>query len=69
MLMVPERAVPVFACTPYETAPFPVPDVPLVTVTHATLLVAIHAQLWPAVTVTDPELPPAGTAMLLELRL
>ena len=69
MLMVPERAVPVFACTPYETAPFPVPDVPPVTMIQAALLDAVHVQLPPAVIVTDPELPPAGTATVIELRL
>ena len=45
------------------------PVAPPVTAIQATLLVAVHEQLPPAVTLTDPEFPPADTETLLELRL
>ena len=58
MVSVVERAaVPVFAATVNETLPEPLPDAPLVIVTHDAGLVAV--QLQPAVVVTVPEpLPP-----------
>ena len=66
---MPERAAPVLASTPYETAPFPVPDVPAVTVIQAALLAAVQAQPVPVVIVTEPEFAPAETATLDEPRL
>ena len=53
MVSVPVRAVPVFAATEYVTVPFPVPGLPLVTVIHATLLMAAHAQGLPVITLTE----------------
>ena len=47
-------AVAGLAATLYETVPLPLPLAPAVTVIHAALLVAVHAQPAPAVTVTVP---------------
>ncbi len=44
MLMVPVRAAPGFGATLNATAPLPEPLAPEVTVTHAALLLAVHAQ-------------------------
>jgi hypothetical protein len=44
------------------TEPLPVPVAPALTVIHATLLVAVHAQPVAAVTVTVP-LPPAEVGL------
>ena len=46
-VMVPVRALPGFAATLNATDPFPVPLAPEVTVTHATLLLAVQAQPLP----------------------
>ena len=55
MVTVPVRdAVLGFAATSYETVPLPLPLVPPVSVIQAALLVAVHAQPAPAVTVTVP---------------
>jgi len=52
---VPVRdAVLGFAATSYETVPLPLPLAPPVSVIHAALLDAVHAQPAPAVTVTVP---------------
>ena len=62
MVIVPFRAAPVLAATLNPTGPFPDPDAPEVTVNHwGALLVAVHAQPTPAVTVTVPEVAPAVT--------
>ena len=58
IVIVPLRAEPVFASTEYPTEPLPLPGVPLVIVIHAALLVAVHAQPVPAVTVTLLDPPP-----------
>jgi len=55
IVTVPVRdAVLGLTATSYETVPFPLPLTPPVTVIHAALLVAVHAQPAPAVTVTVP---------------
>jgi hypothetical protein len=54
MVIVPLRAAPVLAATLNPTGPLPVPDAPDVTVNHGALLVAVHVQPAPAVTVTVP---------------
>src|SRR5262245_30390136 len=48
---VPVRAGPPLAAIPIVTVPLPVPDAPLVTVSHVALLVAVHEQVLSAVTV------------------
>jgi hypothetical protein len=54
------RACPVrFAATWNTTAPVPVPEAPLTTVSQLSLLVAVHAQPLDVVTVTFP-VPPAA---------
>ena len=65
MVSVPVRAVPVFAATEYVTVPFPVPVLPLVTVIHATLLTAVHAQVFPVIRLTEFVLDVALTELLL----
>jgi hypothetical protein len=59
-LIVPVRAVPRFGSTANPTDPLPVPDAPEVTMIHAALALeaAVHEQVPPVVTVTDP-VPPA----------
>jgi hypothetical protein len=54
IVTVPVRSAPVFAVRLRRTDPFPVPVAPDVTVMNAALLVAVHAQPAPAVTVTVP---------------
>ena len=54
-LSVPVRAdVAVFAAAEKLTVPFPLPDVPAVTVSHDAPLVAVHAQPVTTLTLTDP---------------
>ena len=54
-LSVPVRAdVAVFAAAEKLTVPFPLPDVPAVTVSHDAPLVAVQAQPVAALTLTDP---------------
>jgi hypothetical protein len=65
MVSVPLRAAPVLAATLNPTEPLPVPLAPDVTVIHATVLVAVHAQVAPLVTVTVPVLAVAGALRLL----
>ena len=55
--------VVVFAATLITTLPFPVPLAPLVMVSQAALLAAVHAQLLAVVTLTVLDSPPA-TALL-----
>jgi hypothetical protein len=52
------------AATLKPTGPLPVPFAPDVIVTHEALLVAVHAQPAPAVTVTVPVLAAAPTSWL-----
>jgi hypothetical protein len=60
-VIVPVRALPVFAAAVKATVPLPVPLWPLVNVIHDALDVAVHAQPPFAVTDTLPEPPVAGT--------
>jgi hypothetical protein len=65
MVIVPLRAAPVFAATLNPTGPFPVPDAPDVTASHVgALLIAVHVQPAPAVTVTVPVVALAVTFWL-----
>ena len=50
-------AVVVFADTLKLTVPFPLPLAPMITVTHAALLVAVHEHPAAVVTATVPEPP------------
>ena len=54
-------AVVVLAAAVTPTVPLPDPLAPLVTVSHVALLVAVHVQPAPAVTVTLPVPPAAST--------
>jgi hypothetical protein len=58
-------AVLVLAAAVNATVPLPVPLAPPVTVSHAALLVAVHAQPAPAVTPTEPVAPAAATDVLV----
>ena len=60
MVIVPVRCTPASAATATLTVPLPVPVVPLLTVSHAALLVAPQAQVLPAVTLTLVVSPAAG---------
>ena len=63
MLIVPLRADPELVATLNPTDPLPVPDAPDVTVSHVgALLVALHVQPAPAVTVTVPVVALAATS-------
>ena len=53
--------VPVLAAALKATVPLPVPLVPAVTVSQDALLSALHAHVLPAVTVTLPLPPAAGS--------
>ena len=59
---VPVRAAPVFTAALIDTVPFPLPLAPAVIDNHDTLLVAVHAQPEPVVTVTEPVGPPPAAA-------
>jgi hypothetical protein len=68
MVTVPLRTAPVFAAAESPTAPFPLPPAPDMTVSHDTLLVAVHAHAGAAVTVTELMAPPpAATGWLVGL--
>jgi hypothetical protein len=55
--------VPLLAETVNATVPLPVPDCPLVILIHATLVVAVQAQVpADAVTVIEPEAPASVTS-------
>ena len=62
---VPIRAAPVFAATVNATVPLPVPDVPLVSVIHATFDAAVHGQPLEVLTFVEP-LPPFAPMSALE---
>jgi hypothetical protein len=62
-------AVLAFAATSYETVPSPLSLAPPVTVIQAALLVAVHAQLAPAVTVTVPLVATEVLSMTAEGRI
>ena len=65
---VPVRTPPGFAATLNATEPFPVPLAPAMTVTQATLLLAVQVQPLATVTDADTSAPPPGrTAGLVEL--
>jgi len=61
IVIVPERPGPLVEATVKLTVPFPLPPDPELIVIHGCALVAVHAQPAPAVTVTDPVPPDAGT--------
>jgi hypothetical protein len=61
IVSVPLRAAPVFAAIAKATVPLPVPAAPLLTVSHATFAVAVHAQV-ALEAVTATELVPAVSA-------
>lgn len=62
IVSVPVREVPaVLAATLYPTEPLAVPDAPLVTVSHAALLVAVQEQPEPETTDTVPLAAPLPT--------
>src|SRR5215831_257769 len=66
MEIVPLRALLLLvAAAMNATEPLPVPLVPAVTVSHVALLTAVHAHEPPAVTVTEPLPPAAGTDWLV----
>ena len=52
---------PVFAATTNSTSPFPAPEAPDDTVIQLAVDAAVHAQVAPAVTFTEP--PPAFAGM------
>ena len=58
--IVPLRWAPVLAATATLTLPLPVPVAPALTVSQAALLVALQAQVLPAVTATLVASPAAG---------
>jgi hypothetical protein len=62
---VPVRAAPVFAATTKLTPPMPEPLAPLVIVTQATLLTAVHEQLVPLETESALVVPVVGTVKLV----
>jgi hypothetical protein len=59
--------VPVFAATVNITLPSPLPLLPLAIVTHDALFVEVQAQLWPAVTLTVADSPPAAAVLFAGL--
>ena len=61
MVRVALRAGPVDDAIENWTVPFPLPEPPLVIVTHGALLVAVHPHPAPVVTVTVPEPPVCST--------
>lgn len=62
IVIVPLRAAPVLAAAANATVPLPVPDAPLVTVSHDALAAAVHAHMASdAVIATDPEPPVSVT--------
>ena len=62
MVSVPLRAVPALAAAPTATVPLPVPDAPLVMVSHGALETAVQAHDGAeAVTVVDPVPPVSDT--------
>jgi hypothetical protein len=60
---VPVRCAPVLAAIVNATLPLPLPDAPVVTVSHGTLLAAVHAHPLAVVTVIAVPPPPAADAV------
>ena len=60
MVMVPDRAPPVFAAALNPIDPLPLPEAADVIVNHAAFDVAVHAHPFAAVIVTVPVPPLAG---------
>ena len=60
MVSVPLRADPGFAAAVKVTDPLPLPDAPLVMLSHDALLVAVHAHPAGAVTPIAVPSPPAA---------
>ena len=59
------RSAPRFSAASNVTVPFPVPEVPLVTVSHGAFAVAVHGHVAAeAVTVIEPEPPSLFTSCL-----
>src|SRR3569833_2071815 len=65
MVKVPDRGPPVVAAVVNCTVPFPLPLAPAVIVRQDAPLLAVHAQSDPAVTLTVPPPPLAGTLALV----
>jgi hypothetical protein len=66
IVSVPERAVAVLAAIANPTAPLPVPDAPLVTVSHGAFDAAVHVQVVAeAVTATLPAPAVSGTSWVV----
>jgi hypothetical protein len=62
MFTLAVRFVPLLTDANTTAVPLPVPDAPLVTVSHVgSLLVAVHEHQLPVVTATDVEPPPAAS--------
>jgi len=58
IVSVPVRSLPGLSAASNVTVPFPVPDVPFVTLSHGALAVAVHVhEAADAVTVIEPEPP------------
>lgn len=69
IVIVPERAAPLFAATENATVPLPLPDPPPVSEIQSAPEEAVQLQPAPAVTATLPELPPAAIEALVAPRL
>jgi hypothetical protein len=67
MVMVPLRALAVFAAALNVTLPSPLPPAPAVIEIHEALLLAVHEHPLPADTPTVPVPPPAGAVPLIGL--
>src|SRR5687767_11945206 len=65
--VVPRCVPPVLAATVSVTLPLPLPLAPFTMVTHDVVVVAVQAQLAPAVTLTVMLSPPAATVLLAGL--
>ena len=61
MVTTPSRAAPLLAAIDSTIVPAPLPDWPLTTVIHDTVVPAVHEHPIPAVRTTDT-LPPAAVA-------
>src|SRR4051812_28541442 len=61
-VIVAVRAAPEFAAMANRTVPLPWPFAPEVTVSHASLPVAVHGQLEPASTSNEPVVPASGAS-------
>jgi hypothetical protein len=64
-MIVPDRSdESLFAATEYDTVPFPLPELPLVTTTQLASDVAVHEQPVSVVTANDPA-PPADSTLAI----